>query len=158
MNLVPWRDKRTEGEEQSLSTWQGEMDRLFERFLREPFGMLRSLGNGGEQAWLPAVDVSQTEDDVTVRAEIPGIDPKELDVSITGQQLVIAGQKKESSEKKDRDSYYSEIRFGSFRRVVPLPDGIDPDQVSAQSSNGVLTLTIKKTRPGPVKKIEVRSE
>jgi len=89
-------------------------------------------------------------------AELPGIDPKDLDVTVVGNQLVLSGEKRESSETKEKGVYHSETRYGSFRRTVPLPDGIDTENVDAQYANGVLTLHLKKTAVPAAKRIEVK--
>ena len=89
---------------------------------------------------------------------LPGIDPKELDVTVTGNQLVLSGEKKESSEHDEKDFYRSETRYGSFRRTVPLPEGVDTENVDAQYANGVLTLRLKKIAPAAAKRIEVKTK
>jgi HSP20 family protein len=160
MNLVPWRNKQRDsrhGEESPLVPLRGEMDRLFDSFVREPFGALE-WPLWGSDKWSPAVDVAESDKELTVRAELPGIDPKDLDVSITGNQLVLSGEKKESSERKEKDFYHSETRYGSFRRTVPLPDGVDTENVDAEYANGVLTLRLKKTAPAATKRIEVKTK
>ena len=96
--------------------------------------------------------------EVTVRAEIPGIDPDDLNVTITGSQLVLSGEKKESEEHQDKDVYHNETRWGSLRRAVTLPEGIDTENVEAQYTSGVLEIKLKKTRPAPPKRIEVKSK
>jgi HSP20 family protein len=140
-----------------LVTLRNEMDRLFDAFVREPFGAVDwpFAGAGG---WAPAVDLAENDQEVTVRAEMPGIDPKDLDVTISGNQLVISGEKKESSEDQGKDYYHSETRYGSFRRAVPLPEGIDSENVDAQYANGVLTLRLKKTPAAAAKRIEVKAK
>ncbi|MGD0519036.1 MAG: Hsp20/alpha crystallin family protein [Thermoguttaceae bacterium] len=159
MSLIPWRNKLHGGapsESTPLSTLRNEMDRLFDSFVREPFGMLDWPAFMGGEKWWPAVDVAEMDKEVTVRAEIPGIDPKELDVTVTGNQLVVSGEKKESTEKKDKGFYHNEARYGSFRRVIPLPEGVDSEHVDAQYANGVLTLTLQKTPAAAAKKIEIK--
>jgi HSP20 family protein len=102
--------------------------------------------------------VAESDKEVIVRAEIPGIDPKELDVTVTGNQLVVSGEKKESTEKKDKGFYHNETRYGSFRRVIPLPEGVDSEHVDAQYANGVLTLKLQKTPAAAAKKIEIKTK
>ncbi len=158
MNLIPWRNKQREsdgGHLMPLVALRGEMDRLFDSFFREPFGAL-DWSPWGTGKWSPAVEVAENEKEVTVRAELPGIDPKELEISVSGNQLVLSGEKKESSETQEKDFYHSETRYGSFRRMLPLPDGVDTENVDAQFSNGVLTLKLKKTAPVAAKRIEVK--
>jgi HSP20 family protein len=96
MSLIPWRSKRREsGPEESspLATLREEMDRLFDAFVREPLGTI-DWPFGGHGRWSPTVDIAESDEEVTVRAEIPGIDPESLDVSISGNQLVLAGEKR----------------------------------------------------------------
>jgi HSP20 family protein len=158
-SLNPWRNKQiAEGQEDEfpLARLRNEMDRLFESFLREPFGALQSAWR--ERAgWMPPVDIAESDTEVTIRAELPGMDPKDLDVSVHGNNLVLRGEKKESNAQKDKGYYQAETRYGSFHRSVPLPQGVDPNQVDATYSNGVLTLVIKKSPEAAPKKIEVRA-
>jgi HSP20 family protein len=157
MSLIPWRNKLCEGErtESPLVALRSEMDRLFDTFLREPLGAI-DWPLVGQGRWSPTIDVAETDEEVTVRAELPGMDPKDLDVSISGNQLVLSGEKKESSEDKGKDYYHSESRYGSFRRAVRLPEGTDAEHVDAQYANGVLTLHLKKTPSAVPKRIEVK--
>src|SRR3972149_5091364 len=159
MSLIPWRSKQREGipaESSPLASLRTEMDRLFDSFIREPFGMLDWPAFMGGEKWWPAVDVAEAGQGVTVKAEIPGIDPKELDVTVTGNQLVISGEKKESTENKEKGFYHSEARYGSFRRAIPLPEGVDPEHVDANYANGVLTLKLNKTPAAAAKRIEIQ--
>jgi HSP20 family protein len=159
MSLIPWKNKQREGsagELAPMAALRGEMDRLFDSFIREPLGMLDWPAFMGGEKWWPAVDVSESDKDVTVRAEIPGIDPKDLDVTVTGSQLVLSGEKKESTEKKEKGFYHGESRYGSFRRAIPLPNGIDSEHVDAQYADGVLTLKLQKTPSAATKKIEIK--
>jgi HSP20 family protein len=159
MNLIPWRNKQQEGggELSPLVALRGEMDRLFDSFFREPFGGLDwPLWGGGR--FSPPIDVAETDKEFTVRAELPGIDPKDLEVTVTGHQLVLSGEKKESSEHDGKNFYRSETRYGSFRRSLPLPDGVDTEHVEAEYANGVLTLHLKKTEQAATKRIEVKTK
>jgi HSP20 family protein len=160
MSLIPWRNKQQDGARGELSPMlalRNEMDRLIDSFVREPFGAL-DWPLWGSDKWSPAVDVAENDKELTVRAELPGIDPKELEVTVSGNQLVLSGEKKESSERQEKDFYRSETRYGSFRRVIPLPEGVDTENVDAQYANGVLTLTLKKIAPAAQKRIEVKTK
>ncbi|MBN1908743.1 MAG: Hsp20/alpha crystallin family protein [Pirellulales bacterium] len=158
MNLIPWRNKQSEDSEtgrSSLTTLRGEMDRLFDRFVREPFGALEwPFGEPG--AWSPTVDVAESDTEITIRAEVPGIEPADLDVTLAERQLVLAGEKKESTEHQGKDYWHTESRFGSFRRSIPLPEAVDPKDVDAQFANGVLTIRLKKSPAAAPKRIEVK--
>jgi HSP20 family protein len=135
-----------------------EMDRTFDRFFSEPFGMIepkmfRTDIRGG---WFPAIDVSETDSEVTIRAEVPGIAAKELDISISGTTLTISGQKEEQDEQKGEDYYQCERRFGSFRRMIELPEAIDADKVTAESDNGLVTIHVAKKAGVKPRKVEVK--
>lgn len=158
MNLTPWKNKPLEGGQNELSpllALRGEMDRLFDSFFREPFGAMDwpLLGLG---KWSPPLDVAETDTEITVKAELPGIDPKDIEVTVVGNELVLSGEKKETTEHDVKGFHHSETRYGSFRRTVPLPEGIDTENVDAQYANGVLTLHLKKIAPVTKKRIEVK--
>jgi len=160
MNLIPRKNKPQESNEGGLSPMmalRGEMERLFDSFLREPLAAM-DWPRWASDKWSPAVDMAENDKELTVRAELPGIDPKDLEVTVTGNQLVLSGEKKESSEHNEKDFYHSETRYGSFRRTLALPEGIDTENVEAQYANGVLTLHLRKTTPAAAKRIEVKTK
>lgn len=160
MNLIPWKDKQREddqGAEMSpLSSLRHEMDRLFDRFFGGTWDLAREEGFPAT-AWAPSIDVSETETEVLVRAELAGVDPKGIDVSLSGQMLTIAGQKQESTETKKENYYRAERRFGSFRRSLQLPASVDTERVAAEHKNGVLTIRLKKLQAAQPKRIPVHS-
>ena len=140
-----------------VSQFRTEIDRVFDRFFSDPWGVsLDRFPGWNPKLWLPSVDVVETEKEVTVRAEVPGVDPKDLDLSISGNILTIAGEKKESTEKKGEDFYQTERRFGSFRRSVQLPSQVDAEKVLAEHENGVLTVKLKKDLKDAPRKIPLR--
>jgi len=158
MGLIPWKDKpRERGEDLAspLAALRSEMDRLMDSFFRDPFGAL-DWRFGSQRAWSPAVDIAENDEEVTVRAEVPGMDPKDLEVTVSEGQLVLAEEKKESSEKSGKDYFHTETRYGSFRRSVPLPEAVDPQQVDAEYANGVLVIHLKKSPVTPPKRIDVK--
>jgi len=160
MSLIPWRNKSKEpvrAEASPLTALRAEIDRLFDSVVRDPLGAFDWAFPSG-RGWTPAVDIAESDAEFTVRAEIPGIDPNDLEVNITGNQLVLAGEKKESSEKKGKDFYQSESRYGSFRRSIPLPQSVDPEKVEADYAQGVLTIHLKKIQESPPKKVEVKAK
>jgi len=158
MALIPWRNKvreRGPGETSPLATLRSEVDRLFESFLREPFGGI-DWPFGSERGWAPTVDIAEDEKEYTVRAELPGLDPEDLEVSISGGHLILAGEKKESTERQGKDFYHTESRFGAFHRTIPLPDAVDPESVEAEYANGVLVVHLKKSPAAAAKRIDVK--
>jgi HSP20 family protein len=130
------------------------MDRLFEGFFRDPW-MAPSEPMAASGIWSPDVDVVDGEREVMIRAEIPGIDPKDLDVSVSGDTLSVSGEKKEEEQERGKAYVRSERRYGAFRRTLPLPAGIDSRQVSAEYDNGVLTIRIPKTQESGARRIGV---
>ena len=158
MALVPWKNKSGETPEgrSPLTEFRSEVNRLFDSFLREPFGSLSdSISSWGR--WAPALDVSESDTSVIVRAELPGVDPNDLDITVTSDRLTIAGEKKETIEKTDRDVFHRESRYGSFSRTIPLPATVDQQAVNAEYTNGVLTVTLKKTPTAAAKRISVKT-
>ncbi len=141
-----------------------EVDRLFEDFgddfWRRPFSLA-----GLERDWTkkfvsaPAVDVGETEKAYEITAELPGIDQKNVEVTLANGGITIKGEKKEETEEKKKDYYVSERRYGSFERYFDLPEGIDADKIEATFKNGVLKVTLPKTAEAqkPAKKVEVKA-
>lgn len=121
----------------------GEMNRLFD----EMFGGLarRSGGRQGEGAagsWSPALDVLHEDGDVLVRAELPGVKPDDVDITLSRGVLTISGQRKAEQEQQGQGYYVRERRYGSFRRSLMLPEGIDESKIDARYENGVLEVRI----------------
>ena len=162
MNLIPWRNKkRANGDaDTALATsarrFRTEMDQLFDRFFRDPWGWPEELF-GPPTGWRPALEVLENDREVTIRAEVPGIDPKDIDVTISGNMLTLSGEKKETSEHKGESYFHSERRYGSFRRCIELPTTVDPDRVTAEHANGVLTIHVGKVPSATPKRITVKT-
>lgn len=154
MNLIPWRNKRQDhngGELASLTELRTEMDRLFDNFMRDPWGAM----TGHRGGWAPALDVAEDDTEVTVRAELPGVDPKDLEVTVINNVLTLSGEKKEHTEKKDKDFYHSETHYGSFRRSIELPSTVDAERVTAEHANGVVTVKLQKSQSAAPKRIPI---
>jgi HSP20 family protein len=143
-------------------SFRGEMDRLFDRF---GFPSLRRMFDV-EPAWrssfsfsMPAIDMSEDEKAYKISAELPGMDAKDIDVSVSGDMLVLKGEKRQEKEEKDKNYHFSERAYGSFQRAFDLPASVDRNKVAADFSKGVLTITLPKTAEAqnPQKKIEVKS-
>ena len=147
MELVRWRPRR------SLPAVQDELDRAFDRLLRN----WMSPASLSEFDWNPSVDVSETDDAIIVTAEIPGISPDDIDVSVDENQLVISGEKRQEEEEKEKNYYRMERSYGSFKRIFTLPRSADIDRVSAEQKDGILTITVPKTEVAKGKKVQVKS-
>ncbi len=160
MNIIPWKHKQPAGSgpesiATSLVSLRGDMDRLFDTFIREPFSMVEwPFGRSGH--WLPNVDLAESESEVTVRVELPGIVPDDIDVTVTGNQLTISGAKTEVSEQQGSDFYHTESRAGCFRRTIPMPKSIDRNKVDAEFKNGVLVVRLQKSEAASHETIKVK--
>jgi HSP20 family protein len=129
------------------------MDRLFDdSFVRPGIGWLSP--NGVDLA----IDMYETKDDVVVKAALPGIKPDQVEVSITGDTLMIRGEAKEEHEVKEQDYIRKERRYGSFCRSLTLPSGIKSDKADASFENGVLTIKVPKAEESKPKTIKVKAK
>lgn len=152
MNLALWKHRHPFNGE--IARLRDEMDRTIDRLLGGSFIEPKATRLEG---WAPVLDVSETDAEVLVRAEVPGIVPTDLDVSISGNTLSISGSKKEESEKSGEDFYQAERRFGAFRRMIELPDSIDADKVNADCDAGVITVRIAKRSGVKARHVPVRA-
>ncbi len=106
--------------------------------------------------WIPAFDIMENEKEYVVEAELPGIDVKDLEVTISDGLLTVKGEKKREREHKDENFYRVERSFGSFHRSFRIPDKIQTDKIDATYKNGILRLTLPKAEVPEVKKIKVK--
>lgn len=140
-----------------FSLFRQEMNTLFDNFFRgfelEPF-------RGRFGTFSPSIDVKESDKDISVTAELPGLDDKDIDVSLSRDSLTIKGEKKEEKEEKGKDYYRMERSFGSFSRTIPLPAEVNVDKVKAEFKKGLLTVTLPKTEKAlkEKKKITVKAE
>jgi HSP20 family protein len=118
-----------------------QMDQVFEDFgLSEAS---RSQGGGSQLAtWMPSIEVFQRDGNLVARAELPGVNKDDVRVEVTDEGLVIQGERREEHERRGEGFYRTEISYGQFYRLVPLPEDIDMEQVRAEFNNGVLEVTI----------------
>ena len=142
MEIVPWKPF---GEVSSL---RKEMDNLWSHFLGET-----SFPGSVSQEWMPTVDVSETEDQLLIKAELPGLDAKDVSVSLSGDMLTIKGKKEHEEEKKDEYFHRSERYYGSFQRTFRLPAKVKPEEVDATFKKGVLQIALRKTEESKKRKL-----
>ena len=148
MELTPWRPF---GE--GLTSLRNEMDRLFDRF----FGEKTSI-EPIEGRWIPALDIVETKNAIVINAEIPGIDPQDINISITGDTLTIKGEKKQEKEEKDENYHKIERSYGSFSRSIRIPVDIHSEKIEAKYKNGILKITLPKKEESKPKEIKVKVE
>ena len=137
-----------------LNTLRKELDRLFDRIWEG--GVPESTMPLGE--WVPSVDLSELPDAVIVKAEVPGIDPKDIHVTLNEQLLTISGEKKFEKETREEKVYRVERSSGTFSRSIPIPVAVDPSKVTALFRHGLLTVTMPKTDAARGTMIPIRSE
>jgi HSP20 family protein len=133
-------------EEDGLLTFQREMNRLFDDFFRG-FGLAswdRDEAGGLSAAFSPRVDVSETDKEIKVSAELPGMDEKDVAVELDDAAVTIRGEKKAEHEEKNKNWARREVSFGAFHRVIPLPAAVDGAQAKAKFKKGILTIVLPK--------------
>ena len=145
MALVPWRPF------EELTSFRREMDRLWDRFFSE-----RPALEFLERGWEPSLDISETKGDLVVKAELPGIDPKDIDISLAGDTLTIKGEKKQEKEEKEENYHRIERSYGAFSRMVKLPMSVQNDKIKASYQNGVLKITLPKSEEEKKKQIKIK--
>jgi len=128
---------------------------------RDVFALMDDLWNRGLEAPFtlsyPAVDVSETDNEVVVKAELPGLDIKDLDVSVNNNTLILKGEKRHEEEKKGENFLRVERRYGQFSRAIPLAAQCSGENVKARFKNGILTVEIPKDEKAKSKRIEIQS-
>ena len=130
MALIRWQPF------QEVETLRRQMDQMFDD--------LTGWNRDYQIAWKPAIEVQDTDDNVVLRAEIPGIEGKDLDIRVTREAVAITGEHRYEKKTDEKGFFRSEFRYGKFQRVIPLPVPVQNDQVKADFTNGILTLTLPK--------------
>jgi HSP20 family protein len=148
-DLVRWEPFR------DLVTLRDAMDRLFEESFVQPVRL--AAWDGGRGAPV-ALDIFQTDDEVIVKASLPGIKADEIDISLTGDVLTIKGESKAEEEVKEEHYIRREMRYGSFIRTVQIPVSVNTEQAEAAFENGVLTLKLPKAEEVKPKAIKVQAK
>ena len=143
--MIPWRRYRT-----PLARPKKD---LFHWFL-EDFDL--SVFGPGEREWVPAFDISETENEIIVKAEIPGMKVEEIDISLTDGLLTIKGERKMEKEDKQENYHRIERQFGTFSRTLNLGLKVKADGIDAGYKDGILTVTLPKAEEDKPKKIEVK--
>jgi HSP20 family protein len=146
-NLTRWEPYR------ELATMRQMMDRMLDDEFFKPFN---SMWERGGQAASLALDVAEKDDAYVVKASLPGVNPEEVEITLTDNVLTIRGETKEDKDIKQENYRLRERRFGSFARSVTLPNPVNADQIEAVNENGVLTLTLPKAESVKPRKIEVK--
>jgi HSP20 family protein len=146
MAVVRWEPFR------EFTTLQNEMNRLFNTVFDAP-----APGNGGNtlRRWMPAMDLVETEDHFVLRADLPGMKEDDVKIEFEDGTLTVSGERKAEHESKNEGYYRVERAFGAFSRSLTLPQGIDPEAVTARFDNGVLEVRIPKPEERKPRRIEI---
>lgn len=148
MTLVRWEPRSTLAPWRNVWNLQGRMNRMFDEFFA-----------GDEDAtvirWRPAVDISETENEFTLSAELPGMTKGDIELTIKDNVLTLKGEKKLQNEKKDGDVYLSERCYGSFQRSFNLSNRVDANKVKAEFTNGILNIHLPKVEEAKPKSVEI---
>ncbi len=152
-DLIPWKRgeharqeeaRALRMQERPLATFQQQMDRLFGDYFgsfgSEPFG----LPSAGRDTFSPRVDAIEGDTDITVSVELPGLEEKDIDVTLSRDALTISGEKRQQREEKGHSYFHTERSYGSFRRSIPLTCDVDASKADAVFRKGVLTITLPK--------------
>jgi HSP20 family protein len=154
-SMIPiGRDKQVARRERSpFGSLQREIDRVFDDFA---FG-LTPFGTLGTPDLVPSMDVTETDKEIEIMAELPGLEDKDVQVNVADNVLTIRGDKKVERQEKDKDYRLVERSYGSFSRTLELPAGVDPDAIKATIAKGVLKVTVPKPAPAQVKKVDIKA-
>jgi HSP20 family protein len=148
MALVKHTEVPVRGHLHDLSDLRRRMFQLFD----EPFSLATFREPIG---WMPDVDITETNGDIVVKAELPGMKKDEVDIEIEGNVLTLKGEKKQEKEEKEKEHYLYECSYGAFQRSFTLPTAVNEDQVKAEFQDGVLRVTLPKNGGSRGKKIEI---
>ena len=151
MALELWRPKlmaRTPF--RGLARLEREMEEMFGRMPTWPWA-------DAERGWAPPVDMIDTKDEIVLRADLPGLTEKDVEVTVQDGTLGIKGERKAETEEKKDDYYYCERSYGGFARMLTLPTGVDPEKVKATFKNGVLEVRMPKAAAAKGTKVEVNA-
>jgi HSP20 family protein len=141
MALIRWQPF------QEIETLRRQMDRMFDE--------MNGLNREYQVTWKPAIELQDRDDNIILRAEIPGIEGKDLDIRVTREAVAISGEHRYEKKAEEKGVFRSEFRYGQFQRVIPLPVAVQNDQVKADFTNGILTLTLPKLETAKKRVVKV---
>lgn len=148
MAIVRWDPAR------DLDSLQGDMNQLFDSF----FGRRDAAATSTGRRWVPPMDLAETEDQLVLRADLPGLDRGDIEIEVKDNVLTISGERKAEHERKGEGFHRIERSFGRFSRSLGLPRGIDAGSVTASFENGVLEVRMPKPQERKATRIEIATE
>lgn len=151
MNLPPFR--RTTGE--LFEQMRQEMEQMFRRFVGDPAG---GACRPGTQPWSPHVDIAESDQEVVIKVDLPGVDPQAVEIAVAEGSLILQGENPEDRGQAGTTYHCQERSIGRFYRAIPLPPGSDPDRIEARSAHGVLTIRVPRKPEVQPRKIHVQAQ
>ena len=148
-DILPWKRNKKKHAQQLGR----EISTMYDRFFEPNF--LPSTYLFGKGMWGPKLDIAEGRKDITIKAEIPGIEAKDFDISIDGRLLNIRGEKKREQTEEGETYYRVESSYGYFNRTIELPAEVDPNKVNASYKKGILKIKLRKTKSSETKRIKV---
>jgi HSP20 family protein len=148
MALLRWEPVR------ELSSLQSEMNRVFNSFFDTT--TTSGAGNGPARRWVPAMDLVETEDHFVLRADLPGLEEADINLEVEDNVLTLSGERKAEHEEQREGYYRVERSFGAFRRSLTLPEGVDPEGVTAAFERGVLEVRIPKPEERKPRRVAIK--
>jgi HSP20 family protein len=141
MALIRWQPF------QEVETLHRQMDRIFNDLYR--------VERNNQIAWQPAIELKNTDETIILKAEIPGVEGKDLDVRVTREAVAISGEHRYEKKVAENDLFRSEFRYGKFQRLISLPSAVQNDRVQADFTNGILTLTLPKVEAANKRAVKI---
>lgn len=141
MRLVRWQPFA------EMESLRHQMDRMFDE--------LAGINNQSSTSWIPAIEIQDREDSLVVRAEIPGVEAKDLDIQVAREAVAISGEHRYENKAQEQGFFRTELRYGSFQRTIPLPVAVENNQVQAEFKDGILQLTLPKAQEARHKVVKI---
>ncbi|TMA10041.1 MAG: Hsp20/alpha crystallin family protein [Deltaproteobacteria bacterium] len=140
---------------QELTNWHRDIDDLFNRFFRSFLADEDQKGTLPLANWLPVMEAFEKDGRYVIRMDLPGVDPKEVELSVVEDSLIIKGERKKTQEVKEKDYHYSETAHGRFERSLALPKGVDKDKITARYEHGVLEISMPLPEEAVAKNVPI---
>ncbi len=150
--LTVWKPSKQLARLGDFEKMRREMDRMWNSFFE---GRPRLIVEE-EGEWLPALDLAESSNEFVVKAEIPGLDPKDIDISLSDNMLTIKGEKKEEREEKEENHHFIERIYGSFARSIQLPAEVNHQKITTSYKNGVLKIHLPKSEEAKKKEVKIK--
>jgi len=131
------------------------IDKLFEESFLDPFAAFRAIEKGPEGTSFPKIDISETDKEIEIKADIPGIEPDKINVEISDEEVIISGEYESKKEEKKKTYYRLERQSGFFKRLIPLPVKAVSEKAKAEFKNGVLEIKVPKQKVSP-KRVKIK--